>query len=313
MCFKESEEYNKINFAKQAILNTITAAGEPALISPKALIICGSGLGGIAKILKGKTIKIPYVDIPGFCQSTVPGHIGCLLFGRIGENMVPVVCMVGRLHYYEGYSFEQVTFPVRVAASMGIKEMIATNASGGVNETYKAGDLMVISDHINIPGLAGSHPLRGSNLSHFGPRFPAMSDAYDLELRILFFKAVRKLGINRTIHEGIYTYCCGPSFETTAECRMIRMLGGDSVGMSTVPEIIVARHAGMRCFGLSLITNSVLSTPPPSAKEAISKGLTAVEMLKNGDEKTSHAEVLREGQNASEDVNIIIEAFVNTL
>lgn len=307
----EQSAYDKFDKAKDAITNQLKA--HSFHLQPKVLIICGSGLGGIAKILQGDTVKISYEKIPGFRASTVPGHEGALLFGRIGQNHVPVMCMVGRLHFYEGYNYDEVTFPVRVAARIGVKYMIATNASGGVNLSYKPGDLMVISDHINLSGMAGNHPLRGINLDQMGPRFPAMSDAYSFELRYKFFGIVKKLGIKRSIHEGTYMLCCGPSFETTAECRMIRALGGDCVGMSTVPEIIVGRHCGLECFGLSLITNNVLSKPPPNALDAQNKGLTVKQVLANAEQKTNHAEVLREGKAASEDVNVLMEAFVNEL
>ncbi|VEU20244.1 DEKNAAC101116 [Brettanomyces naardenensis] len=306
--------YGRFEIAARAITDTLRSQNaSKSLLSPKVLIICGSGLGGIAKILHGETVKIPYANIPGFKESTVSGHEGCLLFGKIGANDVPVVCMVGRLHYYEGYDFADATFPIRVVAVLGVRLLIATNACGGVNETYKPGDLMVINDHINLPGLAGNHPLRGPNFDEMGPRFPAMSDAYDFDLRLKFFNAVKKLGIERSIHEGIYTYCCGPSFETRAECRLIRSFGGDTVGMSTVPEILVARHCSMRCFGLSLVTNNVLSDPPPSAREASARGWTAEQVGNQSAGRTSHAEVLKEGQAASEDVNVIMKAFINEL
>ncbi|QPG74503.1 hypothetical protein FOA43_001833 [Brettanomyces nanus] len=288
-------------------------SADPLLFHPKVLIICGSGLGGIAKILRDDTVKIPYEQIPGFKVSTVPGHDGSLLFGRIGENRVPVVCMLGRLHYYEGYDLADVTFPVRVSCTLGVTYMIATNACGGVNESYKSGDLMVISDHINLAGMAGNHPLRGSNIDDMGPRFPAMSDAYDYQLRLKFFNVARQIGMKRSIHEGVYTYSCGPSFETRAECRMIRLLGGDVAGMSTTPEILVARHCGIICFGLSLVTNTIISEPPPSAREACLKGLPVEHAVNQSQGRTSHEEVLREGNEASKDVNVLMEAFVNQL
>lgn len=309
-----TDTYKQIEAAVETI-NQRTAGNVAS--KPLVLIICGSGLGGIADILQGPTVRIPYGEIPGFVVSTVSGHDGALLFGTIGTNQVPVVCMVGRLHFYEGWDFNQATFPIRVAAALGVKYMVATNAAGGINAEYKPGELMVINDHINLPGLGGNHPLRGPNLDKFGPRFLAMSDAYDFEMRIHFFDTARDLNITRHIHEGVYTYVSGPSFETRAECRMIRAWGGDTVGMSTVPEIIVGRHCGLRCFGLSLVTNAVVYRKPHFAKSASALGLTAEQVLGQvHDEawgKASHEEVLAEGKAASEDVTILIEGFVNRL
>lgn len=269
---------------------------------PKALIICGSGLGGISKLVKSP-ISIEYADIPGFRSSTVPGHQGKLLFGFIGENKVPVVCMVGRLHFYEGYTFDETTFPIRVAKQLGVETVIVTNAAGGINRNFKPGDLMIIYDHLNIPGFSGWHPLRGPNLEKFGPRFQPLSDAYDLDLRKLFFKQAKKLKIERKIFEGTYFYASGPTFESRAESKAIGILGGDAVGMSTVPEVIVARHSGLKVLALSLITNSCVMDPPASAFDenpiALDKGIA------------SHAEVLEYANEASKDVEKIIEATIN--
>ena len=186
------EEYLKqINHATDIIKEKISKY--PDLAEPRVMIICGSGLGGIASILQPSTkLEISYSDIPGFKTSTVPGHAGKLVFGLIGSNKVPVMCMVGRLHFYEGYTFQETTLPIRIAKLLGISNVIVTNAAGGVNPEYKPGDLMVIEDHINFPGLAGHHPLRGPNLSDFGPRFQPLSDAYDYDLRKLFIKTARE-------------------------------------------------------------------------------------------------------------------------
>ncbi|KAK6464668.1 purine nucleoside phosphorylase [Scheffersomyces coipomensis] len=277
----------------------------PALAQPRVLIICGSGLGGIADILES-TASISYTDIPGFKTSTVPGHAGKLLFGLIGKNKVPVMCMVGRLHFYEGYSFQETTFPVRLAKKLDVSTVIVTNAAGGVNPEYKPGDLMLISDHINFPGLAGYHPLRGPNIEEFGPRFQPLSDAYDFELRKLFYTAAKKdLKISRNIFEGTYFFAAGPTFESRAEVRMIRTLGGDAVGMSTVPEVIIARHSGLKVLALSLITNAGVGDKPPYATEV------DVKPLDEG--MASHDEVLQAADEASKDVQRIIEATVNEL
>ncbi|CAI5758685.1 unnamed protein product [Candida verbasci] len=277
------------------------------LANPRVMIICGSGLGGIADILDDSSkIEISYEKIPGFKTSTVQGHIGKLVFGLIGDKKVPVMCMVGRLHFYEGYTFQQTTFPIRVAKILNIDTVVVTNAAGGINSQYKPGDLMVIEDHINFPGLAGWHPLRGPNLNGFGPRFQPLSDAYDYDLRKLFLTTARdKLKITRNIHEGTYFFAAGPTFETRAEVRLIRALGGDAVGMSTVPEVIIARHSGLKVLALSLITNAGVGEKPPSAFHenpiALDQGMA------------SHDEVLQAADEASKDVQRIIESVVNEL
>lgn len=276
------------------------------IADPRVLIICGSGLGGIANVLqKEPRLELPYGDIPGFKTSTVPGHEGKLIFGLIGEKKVPVVCMVGRLHFYEGYNFQQTTFPVRVSHMLGVKTVVVTNAAGGIREGFKPGDLMIINDHINFPGLAGFHPLRGPNLEEFGPRFQPLSDAYSHGLRKLFFDKAQALGVTRSIYEGTYFFAAGPTFESRAEVRMIRTMGGDAVGMSTVPEVIVARHCGMDVLALSLITNEGVGEAPPSAFEKEPKALD--------EGMASHAEVLESANEASQDVQRIIEAAVGEL
>lgn len=273
-------------------------------ITPRVMIICGSGLGGIADLVR-QSVEISYDKIPGFKTSTVPGHAGKLLFGYIGENMVPVMCMVGRLHFYEGYNFSDTTFPVRLAKRLGVSSVIVTNAAGGINETYRPGDLMVINDHINLPGLGGYHPLRGPNLEEFGPRFQPLSDAYDLELRRQFLiTAKNTLKLHRTIHEGTYVFAAGPTFETRAEVRMIRAIGGDAVGMSTVPEVIVARHSSMRVLAVSLITNAGVGAKPAGALE---------EQPPLDEGMASHDEVLEAANEASKDVQTIVEKVVNEL
>lgn len=288
----------------------------PELTHPKVLIICGSGLGGLSTLLKDDEkhhrISIKYTDIPGFKQSHVAGHSGELIFGHLGANGTPVMCMVGRFHYYEGHSFYSNTFPIRVAKLLGVEYLVVTNASGGVNELYRPGDIMVINDHINFPGLAGQHPLIGLNLDDFGPRFLPLSDAYDFDLRLSIFKSVQKLGIKRKIHEGTYCYVSGPSFESRAECRMLRILGADAVGMSTVPEVIVARHCGLKVLGLSLITNAVLGTKPESAKNALKYG-GGVPLIHQAEGMASHDEVLENANSAADDVKKIIEDFVGNL
>ncbi len=214
---------------------------------PKLGIILGTGLGGLVKNIKIKDI-IPYQEIPHFPVSTVESHAGRLIFGTLSGKTVMV--MQGRFHYYEGYSLQQVTFPVRVMKSLGIKTLIVSNACGGVNPAHRAGDIMVISDHIN---LMGDHPLRGRNDNRLGPRFPDMYNTYTAELISLAEQTALDLKIK--LQKGVYLALSGPSLETGAEYRMVRLLGADVVGMSTVPEVIVAKHQNMRVLGFSIITD----------------------------------------------------------
>lgn len=211
-------------------------------------IILGSGLGGLAKEIEIK-LTIPYANIPDFPVSTVEGHSGKLIFGKLGGKNV--LAMQGRFHYYEGYSMKEVTFPVRVMKLLGINTLFVSNASGGLNPAYKVGDVVIISDHINF---FPEHPLRGKNMDELGTRFPDMSRTYDLNLRNQAKAIALKNGI--TICEGVYVGVSGPTFETPAEYLMFRHLGADIVGMSTVPEVIVARHMDMTVFGISIVTDS---------------------------------------------------------
>lgn len=217
---------------------------------PNIGLVLGSGLGGLAATIED-AVHIPYDTIPGFARSTVPGHGGRLVIGLLEGK--PVLCQQGRTHYYEGYSMAQVTFAVRVMHLLGIETVILTNAAGGLNPNFNAGDLMVISDHINLLGMAGQNPLMGPNDDSFGPRFPGMTQTYDRSLRQLAHHVAAEQ--NLTLREGIYVGLSGPFFETPAEVRMLRLLGGDAVGMSTVNEVLVARHAGMRVLAFSSITN----------------------------------------------------------
>jgi purine-nucleoside phosphorylase len=216
-------------------------------LRPSLAVVLGSGLGAFVKSLDGATV-IPYGDIPHFPVTTAAGHDGELALGL--SQGVPLLVMAGRVHYYEGYSMAQVVFPIRVLGRLGVKVAILTNAAGSVNTTYKPGELMVIDDHIN---LMGTNPLLGPNEEGFGPRFFDLSDAYDPVLREIAEKACWKAGV--TVRKGVYLAVSGPSYETPAEIRMARALGADAVGMSTVPEVIAARHQGMRVLGLSCITN----------------------------------------------------------
>ena len=218
---------------------------------PKAVIVLGSGLGQLANEISDKTV-IPYSEIPNFPVSTVEGHAGNLIIGELAGQRV--LAMQGRFHYYEGYDMKEVTFPMRVFAALGIKVAMLSNAAGGVNPQFRKGDVMLITDHISF---LPDNPLRGKNLSEFGPRFPDMTHAYDPQLIETARRVAKENGIN--LHEGVYIGVQGPSFETPAEYRFFHTIGADAVGMSTVPEVIVAVHSGMRVCALSVITNCGLS------------------------------------------------------
>jgi purine-nucleoside phosphorylase len=223
-------------------------------IRPRVGIICGSGLGGLAEILKDSQ-AFKYGDIPNFPTSTVVGHKGRLVFGRLGGQ--EVLCMQGRFHAYEGYPLMKFAFPVRVMRFLGATVMMVTNAAGGLNTGYKMGNIMVLKDHINFPGFSGNNPLKGPNDPRFGPRFVAMNHAYDKSLRELMLETADELGLN-FIQEGTYVMLAGPSYETATEAKALRELGADATGMSVAHEVIIAVHLGMRVIGMSLITNMVI-------------------------------------------------------
>ncbi|CAM5096115.1 unnamed protein product [Natator depressus] len=258
---------------------------------PSLAIICGSGLGGLADLVKDPVV-FNYTDIPNFPQSTVAGHAGKLVFGMLAG--VSCVVMKGRFHMYEGYPLWKVTFPVRIFRLLGAGTLIVTNAAGGLNRGYQVGDIMVIRDHINMPGLAGTNPLSGPCDERFGPRFPAMSDSYDEQLRGLALAVGRELGYGPSLHEGVYCTVGGPNYETIAECRFLQQLGADAVGMSTVPEVLVARHCGLRVFGFSLITN----------KAVLEYGTR---------EKANHAEVLEAGRQAALKLERLVSMLVERM
>lgn len=218
--------------------------------SPRVGIILGSGLNGLATSIKN-AVTIPYGELPHWPVSTVEGHVGRLVIGELEGQAVLV--MQGRVHFYEGYSMGQVTLPVRVMQRLGLEIMIVTNAAGGVNPDFVPGDVMLITDNLNLMGMSGLNPLMGPNLDEIGPRFPDMSQAYDIKLGEIARKVAREKGI--LLREGIYCGLSGPSFESPADLRFLRLAGTDAVGMSTVPEVIVARHGGMRALGLSGISN----------------------------------------------------------
>ncbi|KAL7267848.1 Purine nucleoside phosphorylase [Rhizina undulata] len=288
------------------------------LKAPHVGIICGSGLGGLAEILHpSPQFSLSYSKIPNFPHSTVQGHAGKLVFGLLGNKKTPVVMMVGRVHFFEGHSIEKVTFPTRVMKILGIKTVIVTNAAGGLNPEYRVGDIVILNDHINFPGLAGAHPLRGSNEEDFGTRFPALSDAYDLRLRKAVHLSYKKLQLatsTRKLHEGVYAFVSGPSFETRAECRMLRTLGADVVGMSTVPEIVVARHAGVRVLAMSLVTNCAVLDPGPRGDSILIESVESEDLnkvLELG--KANHEEVLETGKLAATDMQALVKQVIDDI
>jgi len=240
--------------------------------TPQIGLILGSGLSRVAEEVEDAD-AIPFAEIPQFPVSTVEGHSGQLVAGRWAGQTVMV--LQGRTHFYEGYSMQRVTLPVRVMQVLGIHTLLITNAAGGINPSFRAGDLMLITDHINLIGMAGLNPLRGPNLDEFGPRFPDMSHAYDPALQAVARRVAGRLGF--TLREGVYMCLAGPSFETPADIRFLRAVGADAVGMSTVPEVTIARHGGMRVLGVSGISNVAIADPTE-------------------ERQTTHQEVLETGQ-----------------
>ncbi|CAG9864955.1 unnamed protein product [Phyllotreta striolata] len=252
---------NEMSYSYEALQETADYLKNIIPLVPKVGIICGSGLGAywhegtLADALDQKT-EVPYEVIPNFPPSTVKGHAGALVFGYLSD--VPVVCMKGRFHYYEGYPLWKCAMPVRVMKLLGVTHLLATNAAGGLNPNYKVGDIMLVKDHINLMGFAGNNPLQGPNDERFGPRFPPMSQAYDRKLMNQAKKIANDLGLGGNIHEGVYTCLGGPNFETVAELRALKVLGADTVGMSTVHEVITARHCDLTVLAFSLITNECI-------------------------------------------------------
>lgn len=225
-----------------------TVTGHQPLIG----IVCGSGLGELADTLQNRT-SVRYEDIPNFPVSTVQGHAGELVFGKL--EGIATICMKGRIHPYEGYPLWLCAMPMRVMKLLGVQVVIITNAAGCMNPAFSEGDIMIIKDHINFPGFVGDSPLKGNNDERWGPRFLALSNCYDGELRQLAWESVDELEMRPVVREGVYTMVSGPHYETIAEVKLLQMLGTDAIGMSTVHEVIVAHHAGLKVLGLSLLTN----------------------------------------------------------
>jgi purine-nucleoside phosphorylase len=244
-------------------------------IQPRIGLILGSGLGSIAERVT-ESVTIPYSQIPHFHAPSVEGHAGQLILGKMAG--VPIVLLQGRFHFYEGHSMSEVVFPTRVIARLGIQVLLLTNAAGGVNTRYRAGDLMFIEDHIN---LMGDNPLMGPNLSEYGPRFPDLTEAYDKKLMEVMKKTAAELAI--PVQTGVYAGLRGPTYETPAEVRMLRTLGADAVGMSTVPETVAANHLGIRVAGISCITNQAAGLSPHklSHEEVMETSRQAAEKMKN--------------------------------
>lgn len=262
---------------RHAIDEAAASVRQRAGMSAHVGVILGSGLGGLADSISD-AVRIPYAQIPHMPRSTVEGHKGELAIGKLGRSNVAI--LNGRLHFYEGYTLQQTTFPVRLLRALGCHTLIVTNAAGGLNPALHVGDLMLISDHINLPGLAGHNPLFGPNDPELGPRFPDMHNAYDKDLRRLAGATAKDLGF--ALSQGVYVMLGGPSFETPAEVRLLLAMGGDAVGMSTAAEVIVARHGGQRVLGISMISNTLSplpDSPPVNHEEVLAAGALAVKRL----------------------------------
>lgn len=270
----------------QAVVERIRAQ---TALQPQIGLVLGSGLGPLANTLEDRVV-IPYADLPQWPRSTVHGHSGQLVLGYLEGQ--PVVTQQGRAHFYEGYTMQQVTFPIRVMHALGIHTLILTNAAGGVNPKFSVGELMLINDHINFLGLAGQNPLVGPNDDSVGPRFVGLAQAYDRDLR----QAARSIATEHDIplHEGVYASVSGPSFETPAEIRMLRTIGADAVGMSTVHEVLVARHVGLRVMACSGVTNVAIDSV-------------------DSDFETNHEEVLEAGQVIVPRMTTILRGVLRTM
>jgi purine-nucleoside phosphorylase len=272
--------YHEIDAATDAVRARFTTI-------PQIGLILGSGLGELADSIENPTI-VPTHEIPFWPVSTVPGHKGRLVIGELEGKQVMV--LQGRTHFYEGHSVSKIGLPIRVMQRLGMQTLILTNASGGLNDAYYAGDIMLIKDHLALLPMAGQNPLRGPNLDEFGPRFPDMSAVYNPEMIELAQEVGKELGIK--LHEGVYVSLSGPSFETPADCRFLKMVGADAVGMSTVPEAIVAKHGGMDILGFATITNKI----DP-----------------DGTNKASHEEVLQVGDQLAPNLMKVIRGVLRRL
>jgi purine-nucleoside phosphorylase len=264
-------------FTMEDFKTSVAALRQHTDLTPEVGLILGSGLSPLANAVEGAQ-EIPFGEIPHFPVSTVAGHRGRLVFGHLED--VPVVVMQGRAHYYEGYSMARIGLPIRVMKLLGAETLIVTNAAGGLNLSYRPGEVMILQDHINLIGMAGLNPLRGPNISEFGPRFPSMNEAYAPALRQTAWDIAVEAEI--PCHRGVYICLAGPSFEGPADVRFLRLIGADAVGMSTVPEVITARHSDLQVLGLSGISNTLVGeegAPPPNHEEVLEAGNVLVPRL----------------------------------
>ncbi|KAF5382368.1 hypothetical protein D9757_009783 [Collybiopsis confluens] len=299
-------------------LNAIKAFVPPNLQRPRVGIICGSGLSGLAGSLRD-SVTVDYKDIPGFAKSTVPGHKSSLAFGFMGSgNGVPVVAMLGRFHPYEGHPLSSVVYPVRVMARMGVKHVFITNAAGALNPALDVGTIVVVQDHIALPNLTGLNPLLGPQSidpERVYPRFLPLSDAYSRSLRKLVFHAANALSLpSNTLGEGTYAWVSGPTYETPAEGRFLRAAGADVVGMSTVPEVVVAKEEGMEVLVLSLVTNKVVVLEGyKSVREEVEAEVSGKPIPAVVNETVSHEEVLAIGSLKGDVMKMLVEKVVDLL
>ncbi len=263
-------------FTLEEIDEVVSAIRRRTDFEPRVALILGSGLGGVAEEVDAAAV-LATAELPHWPRTTVEGHAGRLIFGSLQGQKV--VILQGRVHFYEGYTMAQVTLPIRVMQRLGVEILIVTNAAGAVNPDFVPGDLMLITDHINFVGMAGFNPLRGPNLDELGPRFPDMSQAYDRALQGLALASAEEAYV--PMHKGVYAGVAGPSFETPAEVRFLRAVGADAVGMSTVPEVVVARHGGIRVLGISGISNkaNLDGNTPTSHEEVLEAGRVLVPRL----------------------------------
>ncbi|KAJ3744101.1 inosine guanosine and xanthosine phosphorylase family protein [Lentinula detonsa] len=285
------------------------------LQNPRVGIICGSGLSGLAASLR-QSVLVSYAELPGFVQSTVPGHKSSLAFGLMGSGAgVPVVAMLGRFHPYEGHKLSSVVYPVRVMAKMGVKEIIITNAAGALNPELTVGTIVVVHDHIALPNLTGMNPLLGPQTNPSLPRFLPLSDAYSRLLRKLVFRAAHDLSIERdALAEGTYAWVSGPTYETPAEGRFLRAAGADVVGMSTVPEVVAAREEGMNVLVLSLVTNAVvIPASYQSVRDEFEAEIAGVSTKTVVEEVVSHEEVLALGRLKGDLMKSLVEKVLDLL
>ncbi|KAF8624746.1 hypothetical protein AX17_007077 [Amanita inopinata Kibby_2008] len=307
-----SEEKNGLVLPFEATVGSIMSFLPEKLQRPRVGIVCGSGLSGLVESLS-EVVVVPYEMLPGFAKSTVPGHKSALAFGLMGEDEgVPVVAMLGRFHYYEGHAFQTIMYPIRVMAQLGVKSIIVTNAAGSLNPKIPVGTIVVIHDHVALPNLTGKNPLIGPQASPSLPRFLPLSDAYSPALRRYAFLAANELSLPEdALAEGVYAWVSGPTYETPAEGRLLRMAGADVVGMSTVPEVVVAREEGLNVMVLSLVTNFVVIPDTyRSIKEEVAAELAGERVELPAIPIVSHEEVLAIGKEKADVMKRLVSRIV---